>query len=753
MFNADLMQFKDEMLKYLREMEKKIMLKVNKNQTEISSDLNIINDSIKLLKDNNNSLIESMTEQKLNLDKFSNIENCLKKLNTTITTHENKISDSISEISYIRNKCEKSISDTFSVPGVIGKNCKYSNFNEYIMNNMKELANLKSEKDFNKKENKELRQKLDHGLKNLSNLVDNFINRSKSYTDNTKKNIIELMENKINEINDKNMELMTKMCKIEIDTEEKIKKFEENMEEFNKKKTDQFQKMEDKLLVINYNIEEMSKNFTLTKEEINSIKINEEKYRNDINELRRIFKDIFNNNKNNNNMNNINNQQYKNTNNNNIDNNNNKKYFPVSSKTNFFSIDKNEDLNNNNNEQNKINLNNETNIRKIKVSKTSRNSLALSDSNFNANNNMNMNNKIINQINNNSTYNNFYISSKKNNNKNTIELDNQEEIGEENKYLSDEMSQTDDDEEIKNKINKNIELLSEPNNNIYNNYTKNFNILSNRENNITSKNIFNKSNNYMTFDNNIISAEKNTKKSNVFNLHNIHPNNKNSVDSNLLNQNKLNEAKEQKINNHERIILNHLINKKTNIISLNMNKIKHKNFPAIKNTKLTFSYGNIKKNIFNNDELLILENSNRNKTKNLNDYYKYINKNKQMGIDKETGIGCKIVKLSFDDNTMTPYNTNGLLTIASKKYLNKHLIRVDESTPFDDIYLNMYHTFRTSNSLPKKKMNYNKTTEIFYNNDIDKIYKNNNKENRASKTINQNDAYHNGKVKFHLIKK
>ena len=144
----------------------------------------------------------------------------------------------------------------------------------------------------------------------------------------------------------------------------------------------------------------------------------------------------------------------------------------------------------------------------------------------------------------------------------------------------------------------------------------------------------------------------------------------------------------------------------------------------------------------------------KNETKNLNDYYKYINKNKQMGIDKETGIGCKIVRLSFDDNTITPYNTNGLLTIASKKYLNKHLIKVDESTPFDDIYLNiMYHTFRTSNSFPKKKMNYNKTTETFNNSGLDKIYKNNNKENKASKTISQNDAYNYGKVKFHLKKK
>ena len=107
MFNADLMQFKDEMLKNLREMEKKIMIKVSKSQSDISTDINLINDSIKLLRDNNNSIIESMAEQKVNIDKITDFEKSLKKLHVLISGHENKISDSISEISYIRNRCEK----------------------------------------------------------------------------------------------------------------------------------------------------------------------------------------------------------------------------------------------------------------------------------------------------------------------------------------------------------------------------------------------------------------------------------------------------------------------------------------------------------------------------------------------------------------------------------------------------------------------------------------------------------------------
>ena len=137
------------------------MVKVIKSQSDISKDINLINDSIKLLKDNNNSIIESMAEEKVNIDKIIDFEKTLKKLNVTKSGHKNKIRDSISEISYIRNRSEKSVNETFSVPGIIGKNCKYSNFNEYIISSLKDMASLKTEKENTRKENRDLKPKLE----------------------------------------------------------------------------------------------------------------------------------------------------------------------------------------------------------------------------------------------------------------------------------------------------------------------------------------------------------------------------------------------------------------------------------------------------------------------------------------------------------------------------------------------------------------------------------------------------------------
>ena len=90
MLHSDLMQFKDEMLKNLREMERKIMTKVNKNQTDLSSDLSTITASLNSLKANNNSIIESITEQKLNFNKISTLESDLKKFNSALNGQEKK---------------------------------------------------------------------------------------------------------------------------------------------------------------------------------------------------------------------------------------------------------------------------------------------------------------------------------------------------------------------------------------------------------------------------------------------------------------------------------------------------------------------------------------------------------------------------------------------------------------------------------------------------------------------------------------
>ena len=70
MLHTDLMQFKDEMIKNLREMELKIMNKVNKTQEKFSLNLTSLTSSINSLQISTNSILGEITEQKLNINKI-----------------------------------------------------------------------------------------------------------------------------------------------------------------------------------------------------------------------------------------------------------------------------------------------------------------------------------------------------------------------------------------------------------------------------------------------------------------------------------------------------------------------------------------------------------------------------------------------------------------------------------------------------------------------------------------------------------
>ena len=683
MFHSDLMQFKDEMLKNLREMEKKIMTKVNKNQTELSSDLISINASINSIQANNNSIVDSLTQQKLNIDKILIIESDLKKFNSILTGQEKKLNESMIEISYIRDRYEKSLSDTLLVPGIIGNNCKYSNFNEYIINTTKDISRLKTEKDNSKKESKELKQKLEQGLKSLSSMVDTLNNRSKLYTDGAKKSILNLMETKISELDNKNLDLLSKLYKIDNELEIKIKNFDKSLDNYNKENNDKIEKIENKLNIVNKNIEEINK-------DIIRFKNNEKRYEEEFNEL--------------------------------YDMNNN-------------FVNKNIDNNSNNNNNIIIKSDNKINLL------------------FDSNDNKEINNDIIKIINNNIS-NNSPI--KKENIINNSDISSPQKIKTKTKLK--EMPLVQKESNLIKKLSKNIE----------NRFSENLPLQ-----NPNNKNNINNNEPLLTFDN----LNKNIKFSNSEIANNVSLKNKKGNNEKIIkNLLKSNIKTTPKIENR-RISFNKNINLNKNII---FNKEK-KSFIINKNNKeieIKDNFPIIKQKLFNN-MLLTDENifNNNNKHNNINilnsmknishfntkptSKNKNNNKsslNKKYNIDKETGVGCNIVKLSIDDESITPYNTNGLLTMASKNFMKKKIIKREDSASFDNIFANNYQYKKIKNHSFNTKQKCNKTVQDFYYDNkmnLDKIINSidDNIRKEISKTINKSDAFSCRNVKFHIIKK
>lgn len=144
----------------------------------------------------------------------------------------------------------------------------------------------------------------------------------------------------------------------------------------------------------------------------------------------------------------------------------------------------------------------------------------------------------------------------------------------------------------------------------------------------------------------------------------------------------------------------------------------------------------------------------------MNDKSKNKNKNGMIiSIDKETGVGCNIVKLSIDDDNITPYNTNGLITMASNKFFKKKFIKSEESTSFsfDNIFSNICNYTKNidmNNNL--QNIICNKTLQALLGDDKNNLNINsvdNNLIKEINKVIKKNETFDDGKIMLNKNKK
>ena len=698
MLHSEIMQFKDEMLKNIRELERKIMTKVNKNQEDLSSDLNNITASLNSLKTNNNAIIDSITETKLNFDKISHIESDLIKFHTTLNGQEKKINETMLDISFMKEQYEKSFSDALIVPGIIGKNCKYNNFNDYIVNINQEISRLKTEKEYSRKESRELKQKLEQGMKSMSNLVDSFVGRAKIYTDGTKKGIIELMDTRISEFDSKNMELFSKFYKMDSDFNQKFEKFDENLNNLNLNTTEEIKRVEERLTKLNNNLEEIYKYINETKEELKYFKNNEEKYMNELEQIKNNFNNII-----------------KTENNNNNENCN-----TITSDINYSK------------EITSV-INQAKNIKEINniTTKPNFNEILLNNNNIN------------------------------NNNKSCQTNNNESKLNQKDPNLVSKRSRN-----ITNNPYNDKQIIEFSNNNI-NNAISSFN--NNFQKNLKVAN--SELANTFLLNNKKISLDDLKEEEEINNLNT----DKNSDFANktiksIKSSKKLSENKEKNsyIKNDEiAFFLNKKI-KKDNLINSKI-KLKKEKFPLIKEkifNNIIFSNEGFfnAKNYIKNNNLNLLQKSKKkispNKNKSMNDKSKNKNKNGMIiSIDKETGVGCNIVKLSIDDDNITPYNTNGLITMASNKFFKKKFIKSEESTSFsfDNIFSNICNYTKNidmNNNL--QNIICNKTLQALLGDDKNNLNINsvdNNLIKEINKVIKKNETFDDGKIMLNKNKK
>ena len=266
-YMTDFMNFKDEIFKKVRLLESKLMSEINTKFGKLNTDYQKLDNKLTFINENTDSLLEFIATQKSNSDKIVDLELFKNKAEQNIISHDMKIKNLSAEIEKIKTRYDKLFHENLDVPGYIGPGCQFKTISEYIQNYILEFSILKNEKEKIKIENVEVKNKLDNILKSTLNLIDSSIIRSQHYSDNKHEDMKNILNIKMTEVNEKNMDLRTQINKIEMQNEKQIENVKNDIENLLLMKNKIINLTEQKIEEINNKVEIINEEINILKTE------------------------------------------------------------------------------------------------------------------------------------------------------------------------------------------------------------------------------------------------------------------------------------------------------------------------------------------------------------------------------------------------------------------------------------------------------------------------------------------------------
>ena len=289
MSKEEITSLKEEFLKEIRNLEKRLNLQLTLNLKELTEKNDKFIQEFNQISKNNKSLTDLISSKNLETHKINELEIFKKKTETMVLSHDIKLNTAMKDLNDIKYTVAKEVSENLTVPGFVGPSCKYKSIGNFIAVNINDTEKLKNESESNKKENRELKRKMDDMIKTILNLVDKSNEKSIEYVNNKMKHSEEIINNKFVEINDKIFNFRTVLL-----TQDKIEDFrkkifdEINNNNYNKEEIDG---------MVNNILKNIEKNIDNIKSEFNyeinnNVKSKMEKYDNEIKELNKSLREM-----------------------------------------------------------------------------------------------------------------------------------------------------------------------------------------------------------------------------------------------------------------------------------------------------------------------------------------------------------------------------------------------------------------------------------------------------------------------------
>ena len=223
---ADIMKFKDEVLKDFKEFKKNFDEKYQTINNEIKDSLDLFNNKLssfnsKLLEISSQIITDSISKEKI-----SELVAFQKKAESIMTSNKNKIimNNEVTEnrIDYI----EKLLKSSVLFPGLIGTNCKYKYLSEFVEYIYKQIIGLNESKE---KSNQDFRV--------FKSKVENFMGATKIKVENMRNELIFITSDKTQKSEEKIIQELQfrdeKFKDIRIENQEYLLNLDKSLKHFN----------------------------------------------------------------------------------------------------------------------------------------------------------------------------------------------------------------------------------------------------------------------------------------------------------------------------------------------------------------------------------------------------------------------------------------------------------------------------------------------------------------------------------------
>jgi len=289
MINDEIISLREEIFKEIRNVEQKLNLQITIKTQDITEKNNKFVEEYNTMVQKNKTLLNTITSQNIQFDKINDFDNFRKKTESMMITHEIRINNTIKDIKDIQFKLGKEIHENFNVPGFIGPSCKYKTLASFLSSNINEIEKIKNDIEINKKDNKEIKRKIEEIIKKVVNLVDGSNSKCIDYTDKKINDLKEIVKKRLDEFSDKIIDFKSLLM-----TQKRIDDIHENI--YRNIQTNHYDKKEIDNIINNIlnkfeiNLDSFRANYN---EDLNNfVKKNNEKLENEIKVNSKSLKDI-----------------------------------------------------------------------------------------------------------------------------------------------------------------------------------------------------------------------------------------------------------------------------------------------------------------------------------------------------------------------------------------------------------------------------------------------------------------------------